>query len=335
MIDRSARKMRREKFKKSKLGIWLYFYLVLFLFMILTVASYSWFSLSKLNRVSNLSLYVNAPVGMQIALSPDDEDWGQQVSWQDMLSEMSPLRPVTWSEANQRFYAAVYGVDGRMTGEWRPLSDDRNANRSSFDSYYCFATFYGKTDERVRVSLAPAVATEEGKSGSGTYLIGRTLWDSGKISHYNGGFGAENAVRMGIRVTWLDENNQPSDKTIFYIYEPNCDAHADYSKGYVNTPSIDGNDTLIPEDRLIKQTQTMWTEADPVERGVVIHEFGNFESEKDLFIMEADETVMIRLYIWLEGQDVDCNNIMNKAQIMANVQFTAITEHRPGMDPIE
>lgn len=338
MTDQAMRRGRKENgnFKKSGLRILLYFYLVLILFLLLTVATYSWFSLSKLNRVSNISLYVNAPVGMQIARSHDAQDWGQQISWAELVPETSPLRPVTWSDANQRFYAAVYGMDGRMTGEWRPLSDERNANRSNYDGYYCVATFYGKTDERVKVSLAPAVATEDGRSGSGTYLIGRTLWDSGEISHYNGGFGAENAVRVGIQITRLDENGDPvAEAPLFYIYEPNSNAHADYSKGYVNTPSIDGSDTLVPESRLITQDQTLWMEADPVERGVVIYQFGAFTSDTELFIMEADETVRIRLYIWLEGQDVDCTNLINKAQIMANIQFVSVSAPQSGMEPME
>lgn len=317
----------------------MYFYLVLVLLILLTAASYSWFSLSKLNRVSNLSLYVNAPVGMRIAASPDAEEWGQQLAYQDLVSESSPLRPVTWSEKDQKFYAAAYNFSGQLTGEWHPLTDELNSNGSR-DSYYCVATFYGKTDERVKVSLAPAAAAEEGKSGTGTYLIGKTLWDSENIANYNGGFGAETAVRIGFRITKLDKSFSPLDEpTLFYIYEPNSNFHADSSEGYVTTPSIDGTDSLVPHARLITQDATVWKESVPVEKGVVIHQFGEFNGETDLFSLETDETVKIQLYIWLEGQDVDCRNAssfaINEAQIMANVQFLAVTDHQSGMQPME
>lgn len=319
---------------KSKAYILLYFYLILILLILLTTATYTWFARSKMNRVSNLSIYVNTPVGMEIALSPDGE-WGQQLNWIDMVSETSPLRPVTWSDKDQRFYAAVYGIDGRLTGQWQPLSDERNANRDNYEGYYCIATFYGRTDERVNVSLAPAVAMDGGVSGSGTYLIGKPLWNSDTVSHDNGGDGAENAVRVGIKITRLNQDGTPTDALPeFFIYEPNCNSHADGSRGYVSTPSIDGTETLIDADHLITQTATTWTESDPVENGVQVHTFGEFTSDVKLFTMEQDEMVMIQLYVWLEGQDMDCNNSIEAAQIMANIQFKAETSHHSGMVPV-
>lgn len=339
MTDQTTRSNSEKKYKSGRLRILLYFHLVLILLILLTAASYSWFSLSKLNRVSNLSLYVNAPVGMQIAASPDAEEWGLQLAYQDLVTESSPLRPVTWSERDQKFYAATYGFNGQLKDEWMPLSDELNSNGGR-DSYYCVATLYGRTDERVTVSLAPAAAAEEGRSGTGTYLLGKTLWDSEKIANYNGGFGAENAVRIGIRITKLDRDFSPLDEDpLFVIYEPNSDRHADSTEGYVDTPSIDGTESLVPQSRLITQNATVWTESEPVEKGVVLHKFGEFNGETKLFSLETDETVKIQLYIWLEGQDIDCTNssnfAVNEAQITANVQFSAVTDHQSGMEPIK
>lgn len=322
--------------KKKKAWIIVYFYMVLILLILLTAASYTWFARSKLNRVSNLSIYVNTPVGLQIALSPDSEEWGQQLSWLDMVSETSPLRPVTWSDKDQMFYAAVYGIDGRLTGKWQALSDERNANRTNYEGYYCIATFYAKTDERVNVSLAPPVAIDGGENGSGTYLIGMPIWDAENVEHHNGGEGAENAVRIGIKITRLGEDHQPIDEAPqFYIYEPNSDTHADGSTGYIATPSIDGTESLVPAEQLIPQTATTLSEADPVQKDVQLHTFGEFTADTDLFSLDADEMVMIQLYIWLEGQDVDCTNAIEEAQIMANIQFSSTTEHQSGMVPVD
>ena len=324
--------VKRKRYSKST--IILYFYILLILLILLTTATYTWFARSKMNRVSNLSIYVNAPVGMEIALTLDGE-WGQQLNWIDMVTETSPLRPITWSDKDQQFYAAVYGIDGRLTGKWQALSDERNANRDNYEGYYCIATFYGRTDERVNVSLAPAVALDGGISGSGTYLIGKPMWNSDTISHDNVGEGAENAMRVGIKITRLQEDGTPTDAAPdFYIYEPNSNTHANGSEGYVNTPSIDGTDTLTDADRIITQTTTTWTEAYPVENGVQIHTFGEFTSDVDLFTLEKNETVMIQLYFWLEGQDIDCTNTIQAAQIMANIQFKADVNPHSGMVPL-
>ena len=48
-------------------------------------------------------------------------------------------------------------MDGRLNGEWEPLSDERNANRNDDDGYYCIATFYATSDDTMKVSLTPAV----------------------------------------------------------------------------------------------------------------------------------------------------------------------------------
>lgn len=325
-----------SKPKKGKLGLVIYFYAILILLLWLTVASYTWFSLTKTPRVSNLSLYINSLTGMQISLDPDSDEWGQQVSFLDMVSENAPLRPVTYSYENDRFYAAHYTPDGRLTDNWEPLSDEYNANRDHYDSYYCYGTFYARTDEKVRVSLASAVALDEGLSGSGTYLIGTPLWNSESIAHDNGGHGAEYAVRVGIKVTRLNADNTPTDEApLFYIYEPNCDMHLDGWRGYDRTPSIDGTQTLVPPSQILTQTTSSWSETDPVEKNVQIHSFGEFTSSTDLFTMEPNETVMIQLYIWLEGQDRDCTNEIEEAQILANIQFKATTEPSSGLQPVD
>ena len=333
-VDENTKDKNQIKLKRTT-RIFIYFYVVLFLLILLTVSTYTWFSLSKTPRVSSMSLYVATDTGMLLAMTPDSEDWGQQLSYLDMVDETAPLRPVTWSEKDQKFYAAVYGVDGRLTGKWEPLSDERNANRDDVYGYYCTGTFYAYTDQDVTVSLSPAIEVEEGKKGSGTYLIGTPVWDSGKVSHRNAGEGAENAVRIGIRVTRLADDNSLTDDVLFYIYEPNCDKHTDGSEGYVDTPSIDGTDTLVPKERIITQTTSTWVETDPVEKNILIHTYGEFTSGTELFSMEKNEKVQIKLYVWLEGQDVDCTNEIEKAQILASIQFNAEVDDQSGLQPIE
>lgn len=332
-----------------------YLYLVLVLMILLTVASYTWFSLSQTPRVSDLYMFVNADAGLELSLTPDAEEWELQLDFRDMVDVTTPLRPVTWSDRDQRFYAANYGADGRMTGRWEPLNDDRHANKDNLDGYYIKATFYARSGQPVTVSLTPAVEVDDGIQGSGTYLIGYPQWDSEAIVHNDGGQGAQSAMRLGFRITPVDTAGQPTgEESVFYIYEPNIDQHAadltgadlvyyenEYLLegvqppfGYVPTPSIDGTGALVDESRLILQTSSSWTEADPVERGVVIRELGEFVTDPYLFTLEGDDMVRIDLYVWLEGQDADCTNVISQAQIMASVQFSGDAGEHSGMQPI-
>lgn len=323
------------KRKKRTFRIVAYAYVLIVLMSLLTVASYTWFSLTKTPRVSDLNMYVNTPKGMEIAASVDGE-WVNQLDFRELVDVTTPLRPVTWSDKDQIFYAASYGIDGRLTDTWEPLSDERHANKDNLDGYYVKATFFARTGQKVNVSLTSAVEVDEGINGSGTYLIGTPVWDSEEVLHNNGGQGAETAVRVGIRITPVDETGEPTEEAgRFFIYEPNCDVHIDGTEGYIPTPSIDQTPTLIDEAYLILQTASTWTEAHPVQRDVVVKNLGEFTTDVDLFSLEKNKMVRIDLYIWLEGQDVDCTNRISAAQILANIQFLAESGNQSPIVPIE
>ena len=330
------RPVKQYSRKKDKLSFpFIYTMLMLILLLLLVTATYTWFSISRTPRVSNIGLYVNAPAGMVLSTDPDSGNWVRRLDYAEMVPETSPLRPVTWSEQDQRFYAAVYGSDGRRTGQWNPLTDEINANRDDAFGYYVKATFYATTDASVKVSLTHAMEVEEGVDGAGTYLIGTPVWDAENILHSDGGNGAQTAIRVGLRVTPMVDGVPAEDQATFIISEPNCDTHVDGTTGYVDTPSMDGGDTLISPDRIIRQTTTTWTEAYPVEHDVQIKTMGQFENDTHLFDLDFQKIVRIELYVWLEGQDVDCDNrIGHEAKIMANIQFLAEPGGQSGLEPI-
>jgi hypothetical protein len=155
------------------------------------------------------------------------------------------------------------------------------------------------------------------------------------ILHDNNGKGAENAIRIGIKVTRLNADYTPTDAPAdFFIYEPNVDAHNEGVFGYVDTPSIDGTDTLIEKDRIITQSVSYWYETDPVQRDVLVHHMGKFDGSSVLFSMDVDEVVKIQMIVWLEGQDVDCTNAIADARVVGNLQFEVKNIGGSGLVPI-
>ena len=326
---------KRRRDKRQLKRTFIYIFMLIVLLVLLTTASYTWFSLSQTPRVSDMQMYINAPAGLELAHRPDAEEWVQQLDFRELTEETAPLRPVTWSEADQRFYAAEYGYDGRRTDNWHALSDANNANRADVYGYYVKTTFYVRSGTAMDVSLSPAVEVAEGVQGSGTYLVGVPQWDSEEIIHVNGGLGAQNAMRLGFRITPVGSDGLPIGETSqFIIYEPNCDGHLYREFEYTPTESIDGTGTLVTEDRLILQSVSSWREADPVQRSVVIHQLGEFLTEPFLFSIGEGELRMVELYVWLEGQDVDCSNEIQAAQIFASIQFHGDTANQGGLVPI-
>ena len=173
---------------------------------------------------------------------------------------------------------------------------------------------------------------EGGERGAGTYVMGTPVWNSKDLCHDNGGKGAEDAIRVGIKVFRLDANYQPTDEEpLFFIYEPNSDRHANGTEGYIPTPSLDGTDSLIDREHIITQTATSWKENKPPLRNEQVYTFGKFEDDQKMFVLHEEEVVMIQLIIWLEGQDIDCTNGIADAKITANIQFKAETYHDSGV----
>lgn len=324
--------------KRNGRSLFLYVIMLLILFSVVSVATYTWFSLSRTPQVSDMGLYVNSPTGMELSADPLAEEWQLQLNFSDLVEESGPLRPVTWSENDDRFYAATYGFDGRLTDNWEPLNDERHANKDNADGYYLKGVFYARSDQKTTVSLSPAVEVEEGLQGSGTYVIGTPVWNGQELIHNNGGNGAELAIRIGFLIEQTDLQGQVIDGTQaeFYIYEPNCNSHVDGSTLYVPTESIDITQTLVPQQRLILQTASQWSEAYPVQRDAVIRSLGEFTTDTELFTLVPGQLARISLYVWLEGQDVDCTNqIGHEAQILASIQFAGSSEGQSGMVSIE
>ncbi len=382
------KKQRAAARRPSGKKVFVYWIVILLLLALLVTATYTWFALNRTPRVSNIGLNVNAPTGMLLSTQPYGAEWVQRLDYADLVGENAPLRPVTWSNADQCFYAAMYGADGRRSGGFLPLDDENNANRDDVYGYYIKATFYATSDTGVGVSLTHPVQLEDGFSGSGTYLIGTPVWDEENILHSDGGRGAQNAMRVGFRITPLDETGaELTGEQLFYIWEPNCDTHLVggteltpeedeeagetpeaqaeeedepltdedgdgvldgglyvpettpdypwYPDEYIPTPSIDGTEGLIDEEWLICQTTTYWSEADPVQRDLYYQTMGEFTTQTQLFKLNAEQIVRIDLYLWLEGQDVDCDNrIGQEAQVMANIQFDADYGGQSGLVPI-
>lgn len=328
-------KQMGKRIKKRYIA--LYLYMLVVLFTLLTTASYTWFSLSRTPRVSDLYMYVNAPAGLELSMTPDAEEWELQLDFRDMVNVTAPLRPVTWSDMEQRFYAASYGMDGRLTDQWEPLTDQRNANKDNLDGYYVKVSFYARSEQNMKVSLSPAVEVDEGLEGSGTYLVGYPVWDREEIVHNDGGQSAQYAMRLGFRITPVDATGaNVGEPSQFIVYEPNCeDTWYAGEPIYIPTPAIDGAESLVPEERLIRQTSSFWTEAYPAQREAVVYSLGEFITDPSLFTIEANGMVRIDLYVWLEGQDPHCTNEIRKAQILASVQFSAEGEGQSGLVPIE
>lgn len=300
-------------------------------------ASVAWLAISRTPIVSDLGLTVLTENRLEIA--PDENgspgEWDVVLDLSTILENVAPLKTVTYSQSRSGFYAMSYGLDGRAAGATVALTDAQNANVRSngnasgtADGYYIAIPFWLRAPSTATISLSEAKEVEEGLAGTGTYVIGNPVWNGSAVTHENGGNGLETALRLGFRCQTTDLEGNPIGESRFIIYEPNADTHVDGTTGYQPTASIDGGNGLIAENNLIWQTTSSWTETTPVLSSQVLHEMGKFQTSTDLFQITPETMQKITLYVWLEGQDVDCVNAAAAypTSILANIQFTTNEE---------
>ena len=312
-------------------------YVTFVLFALLTVATYTWFDLSFVPSVNDMSIYINSGNGLLLSFDnvDDEESWTTQIDFRDKIpAETKPLIPVTYSKTDNRFYTAGYGADGRIIHLNDPVPDAEPGRYVTNNGYFMQVSFYARSDQDVSVYLSEAVETEEGKIGAGTWLVGTPVWDATSVSHRNAGGGAETAMRVGIKVTDMSLTGVEIGQGTFYVYEPNYDRHIGGGTGYQETYSISGG-TLADADKHILQSSSTWTDADIAQKNVVISQLGTFKEDPYLFDLIAGKTMKIDLFFWLEGQDVDCGNLLvQKAMIMSNIQFRAEAQGGSDLKPI-
>ena len=325
---------RYQHIKTDFVSVLKFFYMLLILLVLLSTATYTWFSLSRSPKINDMTLYISTLPCLEITgvENASDNDWGQILIFNEFFEENTVLRPVTYSDQDGIFYAAGVGVDGRVIAVNQPLRDERNANRSDINGYYMKFDIYARSAEAVSVELMRS----ESDAMQGTYVVGSPEWDSEAVSHTDEGQGLHRAVRIGFRITRYDPDGHPLDEEpVFLIYEPNADAHRNGVQEVLATPSIDGTENLIPEDRLIRQTLTSWHESEPVQKDVLVFEHGEYLDDTHLFDLDMGCSAKIEIYLWLEGQDIDCSyDTADAAKILAGIQFYSESREQSGMEDI-
>lgn len=296
----------------------------------------AWLAITRTPTATNLQLSVIADNRLEVA--PDvggaPGEWDVTLDLSAVLDGTSSLRACTWSQSNGAFFAMTYDEDGRSQGATLRLSDEANANGAQ-DSYYTWADFWVRGTSAGRVALsAQGLAVDETTTGTGTYLIGSPVRNGSAVQHQNTAAGLETALRVGLLCQPVDTaTGALQGASRFVVYEPNADRHVDSEvSGILATPSIDGTSELVPEQNLLRQTASRWNDtAAPTAEALV--EAGEFTSGTELFAVGPSTVQKVRLYLWVEGQDIDAVDDAMGAEtaILVNIQLESISDINSGI----
>lgn len=276
----------------------------------LSGVTYAWFTTSNTAKVSNLDVNVAAANGIQVSL--DATSWRSVISADELKAFIQ--NPVNYSSHTSQYPSAegveiapvsTAGVieDGKMVmyfGEITQngtLKSTLETEKARLDggNFVAFDLFFkSSSDQMLTLDAASNVV---GTSSTGVSL------------------GTEKAVRvafipLGSAATPAGAKTLKGDaSTSALIWEPNEDTRiegSEYDAGKLDCYGFNAEFDKAEGD---------------LNQGTDIVKVDTFSGAKDLVELKAGIN-KIRVYIWLEGQDVDCVNQISYGDFATNLQFS-------------
>lgn len=326
--------------KKRKERKYRLFYLLLLLFVTavsLSVSSYAWFTTNRLARVDLLDVNVRAQGGIEV--SSDAVNWKAKININDLINARNnysaslnqipkTLEPVSSAgNVNNGLLELFYGVaEGNSNGNY-VISASRSIEEEGFDEnsdgiFIAFDLFF-KTNENTRFYLTP----ESNITYGGDESVG--IENAMRVAFVNEGNVNSGSSAYTMQSLTTNDNNN------VYIWEPNYNSHTIGAiANALNTYGLsissdneailyDGIKTNISKNLNILLNDAKESIYPNYFKGVNISYYTKTNFDKNLEIFSLNKGVTkVRVYMWIEGQDVDCENNASVGNVSLNLQFS-------------
>lgn len=268
--------------------------------MLLSAATYAWFSLSNSAKMSNLTMTVGEATGLQIAAVPKNNDTSK-CDWQSNYSLVTDdmkgqLKPATFDGST--FYKPNYDDNGNVSGVTNIATDGTENltypnNDDNQTGYYYEVKFYmmSKGGDS-SVCLVKGTNITESASRKGTYVV------SNGTSK-----GAEKAVRIAI-TTGTGNIVSTGANVNTVVYEPNNTTEENEASG---------KSAGMTYAKMSSNVTTIKQNSDGT--------FGGGGNSSAVISLSANTPTLITLKIWIEGEDKSCVNEISMESLIGQLQF--------------
>lgn len=324
-----SKKSKRKNDVKSSI-------LVLLLIAILLIAStYAWFTSNRTVTVNSLDVNVAAKNGLQI--SADGTNWKSVLQKDDLLPANldatyannknqlpDTMEPVSTAGGVTSGELDLYYGTVEAAGNGYSLTTVKETDAKGTEGRYIAFDVFLKVDAETKIALTP---------DSNVRFTDTTTK------------GLENASRVAFLIqgnqatgTALGTIQGMSGATSFgtgtttHVWEPNYDVHT--AAGVANAQSTYGKTTsetgaaALPyygvQKAITSGVDITKTETDTTNFAQINPDYKTAKGNTDnyeIFTLSPGIT-KVRVYMWVEGQDVDCENTASGANIQFNLQFT-------------
>ncbi len=284
----------------------------------LSGVTYAWFTTGTTANVNNLNVNVQTANGIQLSL--DGKSWKSTLTTDDLRAaitnastiysgvciqlpsgEIAPVSTAgTVNEGRMAMYLGEYNEDGTLKSA---ALTDKNGSEGNYIAFDLFFKYSGNQPLSLNVGEGQSVVStiSLAADGSASQLTGAA--DMGTKSAVRVGF-----VPMGSFDTDAEARNQKEATAAAKIWEPNSEIRAAGSEGgsgKLDYVGFNGEFDAELESDL------------PSDKVALVETFDGQES-----LMELSKTYSkMRVYIWLEGQDVDCINNISNGDFSVTLQF--------------
>ena len=314
--------------------------LLLLLLVFLMVSTYAWFTANQTVTISTLDVNVQTSNGLQI--SADAINWktilqkaditGASATYTSSVNqvpdEMQPVSSAGIVDTDTGYMDMYFGtVDALDDGTGYSLASDKEVDTRGAEGRYIAFDIFLRVDQTTPVYLTTAsnIITKEGAADKGLQNAARVAFiDEGNIADVGDSTGAQ-ALKGG---------------TTSIIWEPNYDVHT--AAGVANAKEIYGLDTTTTgatqlsyqgikaefadtEGVTLKNTNTFSQYFQTVTP--TISTVKDFDTQQTLLNLKAGIT-KVRIYMWVEGQDVDCENNASGTDTVSYTHLTLPTTER-------
>lgn len=324
---------RRKKQRKILLAI----IMILFTGIVLTASTYAWFTANQTVTVEQIDVNVAASNGLQISV--DGLNWKPYITKADITG------------ASLTYGGAVNQVPSSMV----PVSTAGNTDsKTGFMNMYKGEIVQGSATVGGANILTATQSVEVNTTTSGDFVAfdlffqlteGKKIYltSNSSVAAKGTSKGIENAARVAFILEGNTPNGSAQDtiqglKTpeTPIIWEPNYDTHTEaavnnassvYGKNISTTSGLvayHGVHAPISsaDEQLLNSTNTSFFTA--VTPAITTTKAGiSAEAYEDVFTLSAGIT-KVRIYMWIEGQDVDCENDASGSDLSYNLQFSIL-----------
>lgn len=282
--------------------------MVLLCVLMMSAATYAWFTLSNTAKVANLTMKVGEATGLQIAKDTGTQPgtYGSVLTFDDGQTPIykitGKLLPATTTDGRV-FSKPTYNDNGEVTRVVATTDSEKLTNATSNaedEGYYYETTFYlkalGENGMTIQLKKGESMPTvnpiaDTTNGATGTYVLEKNGSTSDK------GYYGVQSIRISLSV-----GEGESVQTL--IYEPNNDSHG--SGGTLASLSS-GTSIAGPTSTSIQSGN------------------GRFTSQSQTISLVGNQDTKVTMRIWIEGTDTDCVNEISLHDIIAQLQFEEAT----------